>query len=176
MLGSMMCWTETNANDPARKVFRTVEMTYNHHEASERTYRSIGRFIFEFSQAEFTIRHYLALEIDLDDSFFDAIVASYDVALLCTVAKEIFEKTRAESNAGAIKGLLNDFLELSTSRNRVAHGLWVPFRDGGTVIHVARSSLKSRPHDGQAEGLERLANAANKLRNQLEQEFSGFEM
>jgi hypothetical protein len=34
---------------------------------AERTYRAIGRFVFEFSQVEYTIRHYLASEIGLKE-------------------------------------------------------------------------------------------------------------
>jgi hypothetical protein len=49
--------------------------------AAEKTYRAIGRFIFEFSQAEYTIRHYLAQEIGLDEEHFSAVVESYDVAI-----------------------------------------------------------------------------------------------
>ena len=31
--------------------------------AFEKTYRAIGRFIFEFSQVEYTLRYYLGQEI-----------------------------------------------------------------------------------------------------------------
>jgi hypothetical protein len=61
--------------------------------AAEKTYRAIGRFIFEFSQAEYTIRHYLAEEIGLAEEHFVAVVESYDVSVLCTVAKEVFGKS-----------------------------------------------------------------------------------
>ena len=53
---------------------------------AEKTYRAIGRFVFEFSQVEYTIRHYLASEIDLKEEYFTAVMESYDVALLCAVA------------------------------------------------------------------------------------------
>ena len=114
------------------------------HVAAEKTYRAIGRFIFQFSQAEYTIRHYLAEEISLAEEHFVAVVESYDVALLCTVAKEVFGKSRANTNAAAIMELINNFRSLTDNRNRVAHGLWVPFKDAGTVHHVPRTNLKSR--------------------------------
>jgi hypothetical protein len=140
-------------------------------QSSEKTYRAIGRFIFEFSQAEYTIRQYLASEIGLVDEHFSAIVESYDVGLLCTVATKVFGKSRAGPNAAAIEGLINKFRGLNDIRNRVAHGLWVPFKDGGTVHHVSRSKLQPRTDNNQAEALDKLADEACNLRSQLEQAF-----
>jgi hypothetical protein len=54
---------------------------------ANKTYRAIGRFIFEFSQVEYTIRHNLGQQIGLDEKYFTAVIESYDVGLLCTVAK-----------------------------------------------------------------------------------------
>jgi hypothetical protein len=68
--------------------------------AAERTYRAIGRFMFEFSQVEYTVRYYLAEEIGLKEEFFSPVVESYDVGVLTNVAKEVFRKTRsAEQSA-----------------------------------------------------------------------------
>lgn len=145
---------------------------FDSEQSSEKTYRAIGRFIFEFSQAEYTIRHYLAEEIGLDDVHFSAIVESYDVGLLCTVAARVFGKSRTEANATEIEDLIKKFRGLNDNRNRVAHGLWVPFKDGGTVHHVSRSKLQPRTDDNQAEALDKLADEACNLRSQLEQAFS----
>jgi hypothetical protein len=109
--------------------------------ASEKTYRAIGRFIFEFSQAEYTIRHYLAEEIKLDEKYFAPVVESYDVGVLCTVAKQVFLSTRDGKNAARIETLINKFSKMSHERNRVAHGLWVPFKDGGTVHITSREVI-----------------------------------
>jgi hypothetical protein len=138
---------------------------------AESTYRAIGRFIFEFSQVEYTIRYYLAFEIDLKDDFFSAVVESYDVAVLCSVAKAVFGRSRAKENAEKIEQLINKFLKLNESRKRVAHGLWVPFKDGGTVHHVPRDKLRSVPSANQAAILEKNADEAANLRADLEQAF-----
>jgi hypothetical protein len=61
---------------------------------SEKTYRAIGRFIFEFSTVEFAIRFILAKELGLDFKQYRAVVESYDVAMLCTVAKNVFLQNR----------------------------------------------------------------------------------
>jgi hypothetical protein len=146
-------------------------MSEDYHAAAEKTYRAIGRFIFEFSQAEYTIRHYLAEEIGLAEEHFVAVVESYPVALLCTVAKEVFGKSRADANGAEIKDLIGEFLDLNDNRNRVAHGLWVAFKDGGTVHHVPRS-LKSRTTAAnQAAACEKFADEACKLRAEMERAF-----
>jgi hypothetical protein len=67
-------------------------------ETSEKTYRAIGHFIFHFSIGEFIIRSNLAEEIGLNKQH-RAVVESYDVGVLCAVAKEVFTKSRAEANA-----------------------------------------------------------------------------
>ena len=139
---------------------------------AEKTYRAIGRFIFEFSQVEYTIREYLAQEIGLRDDHFAAVVQSYDVALLCTVAKEVFGKSRANTNGAAINDLIGKFLALNDERNRLAHGLWVPFKDGGTVHYVSRGNLKPKMAANRAATLEKLADEACTLRFRLEKEFT----
>lgn len=136
--------------------------------SAEKTYHAIGRFIFEFSQLEYTIRYYLAEEIRLDDKYFSPVVESYDVGLLCTVAIQVFKKSRGEEKSTRIKKIIDKFRDLNDNRNRVAHGLWVPFKDGGTVHHVVRRNLESRPSANQAEALEQLADDVNKLRAELE--------
>ena len=139
--------------------------------AAERTYRAIGRFIFEFSRAEYTIRYHLAQEIGLAEEHFLAVVESYDVAMLCTVAVAVFGKSRADANGAEIEDLINIFRELTQNRNRIAHGLWVPFKEGGTVHHVPRS-LKPRTDANQAAVLEKLADEACSLRDKLGRAFS----
>ena len=138
----------------------------------ERVYESIGRFIYEFSQAEYTIRYHLAEEIGLDDRFFSEVVESYDVGMLCTVAVKVFCKTRATSNAAEIKNLIEKFRGVNDRRNLVAHGLWVPHEDGGRVHYVPRS-LKPRAETNQAEILGELAKETRKLRAELERAFLG---
>ena len=113
---------------------------------------------------------------ELDEEHFSAVVESYDVGLLCTVAKEVFDKTRVNTNATEIKELINNFRALNDNRNRVAHGLWVPFKDGGTIHHVPRGNLKSRMAANQAAALEKLADEACSLRADLERAFLSFEI
>jgi hypothetical protein len=136
--------------------------------AAEKTYRAIGRFIFEFSQVEYTIRHHLGEAIGLKDEYFAPVVESYDVGLLTTVAKEVFKRSRSAETFGKIDRLLNEFHSLNEKRKRVAHGLWVPFIHGGVVSYTSRSSLRPSEFTNQASELEKFADKACELRAELE--------
>ena len=140
------------------------------YEAAEKTYRAIGRFMFEFSQVEYTVRHYLAEEISLNEAHFSAVIESYDVAMLISVAVEVFKKSRGDDSR-TIWQLLNKFRGLNDERKRVAHGLWVPFKEGGTVHYVSRIRLSSRQFTDQAKELEQNADKLCQLRADLEKAF-----
>jgi len=142
----------------------------------EKTYRAIGRFIFEFSQVEYTIRHYLAKEIGLKEEHFMPVVESYDTAMLCNVAKAVFAKRRPGQFAARVEECINCVHTLNSIRNRVAHGLWVPFKGGGTVHYVPRNLNVSNPGglQNQAAELEKYADQLNALRTKLEGAFAAY--
>ena len=140
----------------------------------EKAYRAIGRFIFEFSQVEYTIRHYLAAEIGLKEEHFTPVVESYDAAVLCTVTREVFAKRRPAEFAARIKKGIDHFLQLNDDRKRVAHGPWVPSKEGGTVHYVARNRLKAGRLENQAEVLEKRADELIALRAELESAFTAY--
>jgi hypothetical protein len=144
-----------------------LQFTTAEQQAAEQTYRAIGRFVFEFSQVEYTIRHVLAEELHVSDKHFEAVVGSYDVAMLTTVAIEVFKKSRNQETAAKIEKLLNRFRVLNEDRKRVVHGLWVPFMDGGAVHYVSRNKLASRYSAEQANELEKLADQLCQLRPDL---------
>ena len=138
---------------------------------AEKTYRAVGRFMFEFSQIEYAIRHYLAEEIGLNEEYFVAVVESYEVGILCAVAIEIFTKSRTKESASRIKHHINHFRRLDEDRKRVAHGLWMPSKEGESVHYVSRSSSKPTLSTNQAEALEQLADETRALRSELEKAF-----
>jgi hypothetical protein len=141
-------------------------------EAAERTYRAIGRFMFEFSQLEYTIRHYLGEEIGVQERHFSVVVVGYDVGVLTAVAKEVFRKARSGELGARIEKLLNRFHDPNGERNRVAHGLWVPFMEGGTLHHTSRQSFKKAHLKERAKELEKRADEACRLRAELENAFT----
>jgi hypothetical protein len=72
--------------------------------------------------------------------------------------------TRSPEEAEEIADLLNRFYKLNGERQRVAHGVWVPYFRGGMVQHVSRNSLKSVTHEDQAGVLEKWAEEASMIR------------
>jgi hypothetical protein len=141
-----------------------------HAEATEKTYLAIGRFMFEFSQMEYTIRELLGKEIGLEEKYFSAVIESYDVALLIRIAKDVFKKSRGDDAATLCK-LLNDFHDMIAERNQVSRGLWVPFMDGGTMHYTSRQTLTPKPFKERAEHLEKLADDLGQLRVNFEREW-----
>jgi hypothetical protein len=65
------------------------------HLTAEKTYRAIGRFVFEFSQLEYAIRHYVAEEAGVMGEYFNAIM-THDFATLCTGAIEVFRHSYSD--------------------------------------------------------------------------------
>jgi hypothetical protein len=160
-----------SAEDRARARAQLYAQLLADPESPERTYLAIGRFMFEFSQAEYTIRHYLAMEIGLNEEFFSAVVESYDVGMLTSVARQVFKTSRVGQPGVDIENLLKRFLKLNDDRKRVAHGLWVPFMEGGTVHYVARNKLTPERRSNQALALEKLADELCQLRADMERVF-----
>jgi len=109
----------------------------------------------------------------LDERFFGAVVDSYDVAMLCTITKQVFSITRSPETALRIEKLINEFFKLNQEGIRVAHGLWNPSTDGGTVHHVSRNTLKTSSFREQSKLLDERATEANALRNNLKNAFYG---
>jgi hypothetical protein len=58
-------------------------------------------------------------------------------------------------------------------RNRVVHGLWIPFRDGGTVRHISPNKLIPDYGANRAAALEKLADEACAIRAGMERVFTG---
>ena len=147
-------------------------MTKNHDEVSERTYLAIGRFIFEFSQAEYTIRHYLGDLIGIKDEYFSAIIETISVGQLCNITKDVVAGPNGHRNAEKINKLVSKFERFNRTRNQVAHGLWVPFMDGGTVHHVPANKPQPRRASDQAASLEQDADEVRALRAALDRAFT----
>ena len=144
-------------------------------EQAEKTYRAIGRFIFEFSQTEYTIRKGLEIVLGLDQKFFDPVIQSYDVALLCKVTKHAVRSSRSSETAEQIDKLINRFFAMNETRQRVAHGLWVPHFSGGKVSHVSRQKLAAVMHSDQTEALEKKSTELGETRDKLWFAFNALE-
>jgi hypothetical protein len=57
--------------------------------ADDRFFSAIGRFIFEFSQLEYTLKHHVAEQVDLKDEYFTAVMVHDFAALLTMIVHEV---------------------------------------------------------------------------------------
>jgi len=124
--------------------------------------RSIGRFVMEFSQLQFSIRYVVAKCIGLDEKYFNIITAPYDFAILCTVARELLT-IRFPERKTEFKELLGQCRRLNDERVKVAHGLWT-LGDGGLAVeHASRTSLTQSSFFEQREKIDELSAEAQRL-------------
>jgi hypothetical protein len=136
-------------------------------ERTTRSFLSIGEFIFEFSQLEFTIRTLLAARLNLTDEQFDAVVGLYDFSMLCKVTSAILQQ-QFPGNTREIKEVLEKrCLELNTDRVRIAHGLWMDNTDTFVARHLSRNSLKVEFYYSDPQELDRLTDTARQLRGEV---------
>ena len=130
---------------------------------NSRVFEAIGRFLFQFSQLEFTMKVFLSAQIGLAEEHFDIVTAPYDFRMLCTVTQTV-SLMRFPEQKKAIESLFNRCLLLNDNRNRAAHGLWSGGISGGmTARHVARSSLKASHYFESPEDVAKLADTAQGL-------------
>ena len=64
---------------------------------------------------------------------------------------------------------------MNAERVKIAHGLWVPFSDGGPLHHASRSSLQTVPAANRAAELQELATKAAKYRMAIENALAAFD-
>jgi len=127
---------------------------------------AVGRFTFEFSQLEFTIRVALLACLELPQEYFDIVTAPYDFAMLCKVTREALSLKTPE-RAAELEQWCKDCLKLNDDRVRIAHGTWTLGPDGPSVRHVSRNSLKARHYFGTTAEIDRLSDEAQRLLQQI---------
>jgi hypothetical protein len=117
-------------------------------------YQAIGKFVYEFSQLELSIRLRLADALQLNEELSAVVVGPYDVATLFNVTKEVLLRTRKDLDAEKISKLFSRCNALNQkARIVVAHGTWFP--EGGGADHFSKHSFKSSNHFKDLEELEK---------------------
>src|SRR6266540_3125539 len=149
--------------------------------SDDRWYSAIGRFIFAFSQLEYTLKHHVAERIGLRDQYFVPIM-NYDFATLCTIAETVLlqkdeeqtyvkenwdkgpaslhrKRIKAEFQAKQVKKtkklkeLIKKCKGLNTERVRIVHGLWTIGGGSGKLHHVSRQTLSQSEHFHEADDI-----------------------
>ena len=105
-------------------------------------YQAIGKFVYQFSQLEFAIRHLLSDLLELTPSQFHIVTTSYDFATLCRVTSAFIcdlPEARAEGDLKkSVRGIFNDCLKVNDARVRLVHGTW----EESGASHVSRTTLE----------------------------------
>lgn len=125
------------------------------------TQAAIGKFIIQFSQLEYIIRHLLGSMLGLSDPQPDIITASFDFARLCKVT-EAFLLSLPDCDqklAAHAKTTFSRCLALNDDRVRIAHGTWLL---GPGTSHMSRSFKMSR-HFEKPDEIRAKAEEAKKL-------------
>lgn len=122
----------------------------------------IGRFIFEFSQLEFSIRTVLVTRLGLKEEYFNIVTAPYDFAKLCNVTREASIVKYPERKEELDK-LFNACLKLNEIRVLIVHGMWLDDLDGLSLRIVSRGSFKTQIHSFKKDELTRHADKAQEL-------------
>jgi hypothetical protein len=134
----------------------------------DRFFSAIGRFIFEFSQLEYSFKFYIAEEINLKDEHFNAVM-THDFALLCTIAEEVLVPSTSKPASSKLKKLISKCRSLNDERVRIAHGLWYVGQEEGRLFHGPRGRAKDKVHYEKAGEVADLADRANQYRDELTQ-------
>lgn len=122
----------------------------------------IGRFIFEFSQLEFSIRTVLVSRLGLKEEYFNIVTGPYDFAKLCNVTREA-SIVRYPERKEELNKLFNACLKLNEARVLVVHGMWLDDIDGLSLRIVSRGSFKTQIHSFKKDELTRYADKAQEL-------------
>lgn len=143
------------------------QRSINKFTAEDKYYSAIGRFIFEFSQLEYTLKYHIAEVIGLRDEHFDPIM-SFDFSMICTIAESVLLPKLPRRPADQFKKIISTCRELNNDRVRVVHGLWYINKDTGTLHAVSRQKLTASQHfDNDATAIAHKADLANTLRNEI---------
>lgn len=122
----------------------------------------IGRFMFEFSQLEFSIRAVLVSRLGLSEEYFNIVTGPYDFAKLCNVTREA-SIVKYPAKTVELEKLFGACLKLNESRVLVAHGMWFDDLDGLSLRIVSRGTFKTHTHSFKNDELERLSDKAQEL-------------
>src|SRR5262245_22054325 len=159
--------------------------------AEDRWFSAIGRFIFEFSQLEYTLKN-VAETIGLRDQHFAAITSQLDFSRLCAVAENVWLQpytgpsiqdvlgeplarlrnrkrkrmmTVADERERMLKKLIKECKLTNEDRVRVVHGLWSISRVARELNYVSKHTFNNSTYFRDPDELAKKAIEANTLRN-----------
>jgi hypothetical protein len=130
-------------------------------------YRQIGRFVFEYSQLEFSLRRVLRRKMGVKLEYDHLMVAGFDFAKVCFAIKELSALEEGGTPDPSLAKVISGCLKINELRVAVVHGRWSSSLGGDGVVHVPRSSMKRTMMLDKEGDLDRYANAIEKLQEDL---------
>jgi hypothetical protein len=129
--------------------------------------RKIGRFIFEFSQLEYTIRHHVGDKAGMGDQVADMVTANIDFARLCSTMLALSAQEADGRPEPTIEKLINECRQINEIRTRVVHGLWVAGTTNDRLIHTSRDKMTSKIFFDKPGDLDKHSERMSKLRSEI---------
>lgn len=137
----------------------------------------IGRFIYQFSQLEFTLQFTLSTMLKLDERVSTPLMASLDFASLCRSIKSVYTALHPEDTdrIKAAHDLISEIMALNDHRVAIVHSLWHPDITGQHMAahRVTRDTHKARRLYKDRDELPKLVAKASDLHNRAWFTFGG---
>lgn len=133
-----------------------LETVRRNQKARESHFAAIGRFVFAFSQLEFTYKHFLADAIQLSSEDFNPVMSAFDFSKLCHITRVMFKARWGEENAKKLDDLITRSFRINEARVKIVHGLWTYTEDGLILEHVSRNAVSFDNYYGTIEELDKL--------------------
>jgi hypothetical protein len=132
-------------------------------------YRSIGRFVFNFSRFEDVLRWRIVACLKLNARQGNFVTPAMDFAFLCNLGKVVFQEKYQEepTKLAEILKIMSQALEINASRIRVAHGSWYLNRPAGFAVHTSRNTFQEDTFFYKPGELDDLADRLFALRHRL---------
>src|ERR1700730_18485686 len=131
-------------------------------------YQEIGRFIFEFSQLEYTIRHHVGEKAGMNDEVADMVTANLDFARLCSTRLVRSAKEEEGKPEPALEKMINECRQINEIRTRVVHGLWVAGTTYDRLIHTSRDKMTAKIFFDKPGDLDKHSERMAKLRQGIQ--------
>jgi|SRR6516162_7240069 hypothetical protein len=141
--------------------------------ADDRFFSAIGRFIFEFSQLEYTIKHHVAEQVGLKDEYFTPVM-THEFAVLCTIAETVLGPGMTGDRAERLKKLIDECRTLNEHRVHIVHGLWFVGREKGRLFPAPKGKIETDVYYEDHNKVAELADLAKRLHNELPDIVYGF--
>jgi hypothetical protein len=130
-------------------------------DVDDKWFNAIGRFIFEFSRLEYTLRYYVAQKIGLRDQL---PVRSRDPKRKRNIAKAL-----VDDHDRTMERLFNECKSLNEDRVRIVHGLWNIAGETRELNYASRYNFTIKTYFRDADELAEKAEQACRLRSEIEE-------